>query len=182
MKKRQERDARYLAALEEITQNFWHCKEKYNLAEEENYPSVLRLKALEEKLTTERRLLEEVSLPCRFILEHFTVFMGKSDHTVGFSLGQQLELGRGSINDFSIQEWGNVCLVIGNVHLCWRDQDYQYLFYPDKVVLRSVDRSKPEIHLFFNFAFKYSKILDEFRDVATDKQTLYCYPDLFEDD
>jgi hypothetical protein len=181
MEKRQERDSRYLAALEEVTQKLWQCKEKYNLLEEENYPAVRRLKDLEEKLTTERRLLEEVSLPCRFILEHFTTFMGKSDHTVGFSLGQQLELGRGSINDFSIKEWGNVCLVIGNVHLCWRDQDYQYLFYPDKVVLRSVDRSKPEIHLFFNFAFKYSKILDEFRDVSTDKQTLYCYPDLFED-
>jgi hypothetical protein len=142
-------------------------------------PSALRLKVLEEKLTTERRLLEEVSLPCRFILEHFTTFMGKPDHTVGFSLGQQFELGRGTINDFSIHDWGNICLMIGNFRLCWRDQDYQYLFYPDKVILRSVDRSKPEIHLFFNFAFKYSKILSEFKDVATDSQTLYCYPDLF---
>ena len=128
MGNRQERDNRYLEALEEITQKLWSCKEKYNLNEEENHPSMLRLKVLEEKLTTERRLIEEVSLPCRFILEHFTSFMGKSDHTVGFSIGQQLELGRGCINDFSINEWGNVSLVIGNVHLNWRDQDYQYLF------------------------------------------------------
>ena len=180
MGNRQERDNRYLEAIEEITQKLWSCKEKYKLAEEENHPSMLRLKVLEEKLTTERRLIEEISLPCRFILEHFTSFMGKSDHTVGFSIGQQLELGRGCINDFSINEWGNVGLVIGNVHLNWRDQDYQYLFYPDKVILRSVDRSKPEIHLSFNFAFKYTKILEDFRDVPSDKQTLYCYPDLFE--
>ena len=181
MKKRQERDQRFLEAYEEITQNLWRCEEKYNLMEEENCPAVLRLKILEKKLTTERRLLEEVSLPCRFILEHFSVFMGKSDHTVGFKLGQ-LETGRGVINDFYIYEWGNVCVNIGSICLSWRDEDYQYLFYPDKVILRSVDRSKSEIHLFFNFAFKYSKILNEFKDVAMDKQTLYCYPDLFTDE
>ena len=182
MEKRRERDARYLAALEEITQTIRNCQEKYCLAGEENHPASWRLRALTEKLTTERRLREEVSLPCRFILEHFTTFMGKTDHTVGFSIGQQLELGRGNINDFIIGEWGNVCLTIGNIHLCWRDGDYQYLFYPDKVILRSIDRSKPEIHLFFNFAFKFSKILAEFKDVATNKQTLYCYPDLFAED
>lgn len=181
MQIRQERDNRYLQAIEEVTQKLWSCKEKYKLADEENHPSTRRLKILEEKLTTERRLIEEVSLPCRFILEHFTSFMGKSDHTVGFSIGQQFELGRGCINDFMINEWGNVCLAIGNIHLCWRDQDYQYLFYPDKVILRSVDRSKPEIHLYFSFAFKYSKILEYFKNVPTDKQTLYCYPDLFEE-
>jgi hypothetical protein len=76
---RRERDARYLEALEEITQNLWRCKEKYNLVEEESMPSALRLKVLEEKLTTERRLLEEVSLPCRFILEHFTTFIPNSE-------------------------------------------------------------------------------------------------------
>ncbi len=182
MEKRSERDARYLDALEEITRRYRHIIEKYHLEDDDSWPSVLRLKVLEEKITTERRLLEEVSLPCRFILEHFTTFMGKSDHTVGFSLGQQFELGRGTINDFCIQEWGNVCLMIGNFRLCWRDQDYQYLFYLDKVILRSVDRSKPEIHLLFNFAFKYSKILTEFQDVAADPHTLYCYPDLFEEE
>lgn len=181
MEKQQERDCRYLEAIEELTQNLWRCKEKYNLAEEESYPFILRLKFLEEKLITERRLLEEVSRPCRFILEHFTTFMGKLDHTVGFSMGQ-IESGRGIINDFSINEWGNVCIIIGNIRISWRDQDYQYLFYPDKVILRSIDRSKPEIHLFFNFAFKYSKILNEFKDVETDKQTFYCYPDLFKDE
>lgn len=179
MSKRQERDLRYLAAIEEITQTLWKCKEKYDLQAEENHPLMHRLKIWEEKLTTERRLIEEISLPCRFILEHFTTFIGEVDHTVGFSLGQQLELGRGSINDFSIGEWGNICLVIGNVQLCWRDRDYQYLFYPDKVVLRSIEGTKPEIYLFFNFAFKYSKILTEFKDVLHDQQTLYCYPDLF---
>lgn len=181
MEKRHERDARYLEALEEITRRFQHIMKKYQVDEDDGWPSVQRLKVLEEKITTERRLLEEVSLPCRFILEHFTTLMGKPDHTVGVSFGQQFELGRGTITDFSIQEWGNICLIIGSFRLCWRDRDYQYLFYPDKVILRSVDRSKPEIHLLFNFAFKYSKILTEFQDVATDPQTLYCYPDLFEE-
>ena len=35
MSKHQERDLRYLAAIEEITQTLWKCKEKYNLQAEE---------------------------------------------------------------------------------------------------------------------------------------------------
>ncbi|MDD4602096.1 MAG: hypothetical protein PHQ46_13795, partial [Negativicutes bacterium] len=34
MEKQQERDQRYLEAIEELTQNIWRCKEKYNLTEE----------------------------------------------------------------------------------------------------------------------------------------------------
>ena len=55
------------------------------------------------------------------------------------------------------------------------------IFYPDKVILRSVD-SKAGNTFVLNFAFKYTKILDDFRDVPSDKQTLYCYPDLFEEE
>ena len=178
MSKRQERDQRYLEAYEEITLVLRQAMEKYDILGEENHPQALRFKALAEKLTTERRLLEEVSLPCRFILEHFSVFMGKPDHTIGFRFGQ-LEVGRSILNDFSINEWGNVSLTIGNISLAWRDKDYQYLFYPDKVIMRSWDRSKPEIHLFFNFAFKFSKLLEDFAEVGSDPQTLYCHPDLF---
>lgn len=178
LEKRLERDQRFLEAFEEITQKIWNCQEKFNLSEDENHPQTLRFKQLMEKCATERRLLEDVSLPCRFILEHFSTFMGKPDHTIGFRFGT-LEAGRGILNNFSIDEWGNVCLIIGNIRLCWRDAEYQYLFYPDKVILRSYERSKAEIHLFFNFAFKYSKLLQGFGGVAEHKQTLYWHPDLF---
>jgi hypothetical protein len=180
VEKRQERDKRYQEAFEDITQMLWRCNEKYNLTEEENHPQTLRFKLLMERCTVERRLLEEISLPCRFILEHFSTFMGKPDQTIGFSFGT-LEVGRGFLNDFSIDEWGNVFLIIGSIRLGWRDADYQYLFYPDKVILRSFDRIKPEIHLFFNFAFKYSKLIPAFSEVATNEQTLYWHPDLFND-
>ena len=36
MEKRRERDARYLEALEEITQNLWRIREKYALDKEDN--------------------------------------------------------------------------------------------------------------------------------------------------
>ena len=179
MQKRQERDQKYLEAFEEITQTLWRCNEKYRLTGDENHPQAVRFKILLEKLTTERRLLEEISLPCRLILEHFSTFMRKPDHTIDFRSGQ-LEVGRGILNDFVIDEWGNIYILIGNIRLGWRDQDYQYLFYPDKVILRSYDRSKPEIQLSFNFAFKYSKLLPEFSGITEHKQTLYCHPDLFE--
>lgn len=178
MKKRQERDQKYLETLEEITRTLNLCEEKFALMEQNN-PQAKRLKLLKNKLTSERRLLEDISLPCRLILEHFSIFMGKPDHTIGFRLGM-LEVGRGILNDFTIEEWGNIYIVIGNIRLGWRDKDYQYLFYPDKVILRSYDPSKPEIHFFFNFAFKYSKVLPEFTDIVEDEQTFYIHPDFFE--
>jgi len=180
VEKRLERDKRYQEAFEDITQALWQCKEKYHLMEEENHPQTLRFKTLLEKCTTERRLLEEVSLPCRFILEHFTTFIGKQDQSVGFHYGG-LEGGRGILNDFTIDEWGNIILIIGNIRLGWRDADYQYLFYPDKVIMRSTDRIKPEIKLFFNFTFKYSRLIDDFNSVAEHTQTLYWHPELCDD-
>ncbi len=178
MHKRQERDRKYLEALEDISQTLWRSKKEYGLTEE-SHPQALRLKEIEEKLTRERRIVEEISLPCRLILEHFSTFLKKSDHVIGFRLGL-LEVGKGILNDFSIDEWGTIYLEIGNIRLGWHDKDYQYLFYPDKVILRSYDRSKPEIQLIFNFAFKYSKILPEFNDLTDHEQTLYCHPDMFE--
>ncbi len=180
MEKRLERDQRHLELFEEITNTIRGFMEKYKQPDEENHPQMVRLQNLIERLTTERRLIEEISLPCRLILEHFSTFMGKHDHAISFRVGL-LETGRGILNDFSIDEWGNIYLVIGNISLGWRDGDYQYLFYPDKAILRSYDRSKPEIHLLFNFAFRYSKLLSEFRGVVEHEQTLYWHPDLNED-
>ncbi|MGI6224850.1 MAG: hypothetical protein ACOYJ1_01210 [Peptococcales bacterium] len=176
-KQRQELDRKLLEAYEDLARTYWRVKE--NLAEvPSNYPGLERWRNIEQKLHTERKLIEEISLPCRFILEHFTSFMGKLDHTLGYRVGQ-FQVGRALLSDFCIDEWGNVTLTLGNVELTWRDNDYRYFFYPDKVILRPCERVKPEIHLYFSFSFKYSHLLQMYQDVKDHPQVEYWHEDLF---
>ncbi|MFZ7104052.1 MAG: hypothetical protein ACOWWO_15545 [Peptococcaceae bacterium] len=174
---RKELDQKLLEAYEDLSRTFWNVKDSLGDLPQGSLPSIERLKIVERKLTTERRLLEEISLPCRFILEHFTTFMGKLDHTIGYKVGQ-FQVGRALLSDFYIEEWGNIILSLGNVQLTWRDEDYHYLFYPDKVILRSCDRAKQEIHLYFSFAFKYSHLLELFQDLPKHAQVDYWHEDL----
>ncbi|MFZ5943258.1 MAG: hypothetical protein ACOYVD_04055 [Bacillota bacterium] len=169
-------DQKLLETYEDLNMAFWQLQESLKEIPK-NLPSLERLNIIKRRLTTERRLIEEISLPCRFILEHFTTFMGKLDHTLGYKVGQ-FQVGRGLLSDFHIEEWGNVVLYLGNVQLTWRDADYLYYFYPDKVILRSCDRTKPEIQLFFSFAFKYSHLLEMYQDVNQHKQVEYWHEDL----
>lgn len=143
----------------------------------ESTPYYNRFGILKAKVETERRLVEEISLPCRFILEHFSLFLGKWDYTVGFKFGK-VQTGRGLLSDLRVAEWGNVHLIIGNTEINWRDVDYQYMFYPDKVIVRPKDISKADIYLYFSYAFKYSSCLKQFQDVQNHEQTLYWHEDL----
>jgi hypothetical protein len=173
---RKELDQRFLEVYEDLTRVYRRVKEDLSNVTE-NYPGLERWKNLERKLNTERRLIEEISLPCRFILEHFTSFLGKPDHTLGYRVGQ-FQVGRALLSDFYIEEWGNITLVLGNVQLIWRDKDYRYFFYPDKVILRPCERIKPEIQLYFSFSFKYSHLLKMYQDVKEDPQVEYWHEDL----
>lgn len=136
-----------------------------------------RLITLKEKIATERRLQEEISLPCRFLLEHFSLFLGKWDYTIGCKYGQ-VQRGRGSLTDIKIGEWGNVILMIDGMEVTWRDADYLYMFYPDKVILRPKAVGKNDIYLYFSYAFKYGNIVSRFADVASDPQTLYWHQEM----
>lgn len=78
----------------------------------------------------------------------------------------------------TVEEWGNIRLSLGSIELSWRDAEYQYMFYPDKVILRPNDLSKGEIYLYFSYAFKYSDLLKQYQDVASDPQTCYWHEDL----
>lgn len=142
-------------------------------------PYYCRLHTIKDKVETERRLLEEVSLPCRFLLEHFSLFLGKWDYSIGFQSGQ-IQSGRSILRDIRVEEWGKVVLQIGNLELAWRDADYTYMFYPDKVILRPNAVGKADIYLYFSYAFTYSNLLQEFKDVEHDPQTSYWHSELSE--
>ena len=182
MPERENRDARYIAALEELAQTIRRVTEEY--LEEDKDPEFrshrLRFRNLDEMVASERRLIEEVSLPCRLILEHFSTFLDQPDRGISIRYGQS-RYANGDYLGYTINEWGQVELKTGNCRITWQDDEYQYMFYADKVVLRAYDISKPEISISFNFSLKYSKLLEEFRDVPGHPQTAYYQPDLFDD-
>ena len=182
MQKRKNSDARYLAAIEELTQAIRYITDEY--LEEKGDPAFrsqgLRFRYIEETVASERRLIEEISPPCRLILEHFSTFLDQPDRCVGIRYGQ-CSYSNGDFLGFTINEWGHVTLKVGNCRITWRDDEYQYMFYSDKVILRANDIQKPEITLSFSFSLKYSKLLEAFRDVPGHPQTAYYQADLFDE-
>ena len=177
---RENRDARYIAAMEELALTMRRVNEKYmqDDRDPEFRPQRLRFRQLEELVASERRMLEEISPPCRLLLEHFSTFLDQPDRNIGIRYGQ-CRYANASYLGHTINEWGHVTLKLGNCRLTWRDDEYQYMFYSDKVVLRAYDIQKPEISLTFTFSLKYSRLLEEFRDVPSHPQTAYCQADLF---
>ena len=179
---RQDRDARYLAALEELTLSIRRVSEGLERGERgsEYQTQKSRFDSIKDMVDSERRLIEEVSPPCRLIIEHFSTFLDQPDRGVALSYGQS-RYAEGAYLGYSINEWGHVTLKIGNCHITWHDEEYQYMFYADRVVLRALDIQKPEISLAFRFPLKYSKLLDEFGDVPGHPRTAYYQPDLFDE-
>ena len=177
---RDSRDARYIAALEDLTQTMRRIADEYleDDGDTEFQSQRLRFRQMEDTVASERRLIEEISPPCRLILEHFSTFVDQPDRGIGIRYGQS-RYSNGDFLGFSINEWGHVTLNIGNCRITWRDDEYQYMFYADKIVLRANDIQKPEISLSFTFSLKYSKLLQAFRDVPGHPQTAYYQPDLF---
>ena len=170
-------DQEILMICEEIEQSLKKAESLPGYNDSSSY--YCRLISLKEKIATERRLQEEVSLPCRFLLEHFSLFLGKWDYSVGCRYGQ-VQRGRGILTDIRIGEWGKVILLIDGLEVTWRDADYNYMFYPDKVILRPKASGKNDIYLYFSYAFKYGNVLSHFQDVAEDPQTLYWHQELSE--
>lgn len=176
---RAELDQKILLICEDIEQCLKQAEQLPGYQDSSSY--YCRLITLKEKIATERRLQEEVSLPCRFLLEHFSLFLGKWDYTIGCKYGQ-MQCGRGTLSNLKIGEWGNVSLIINGIEVTWRDADYNYMFYPDKVILRpkTAADGKSDIYLYFSYAFRYGNVLARFADVQNDPQTIYWHQELQE--
>ena len=137
-----------------------------------------RLKHIKDHIQTERRLIEEIGLPCRFIVDHFSGFLGEMEYSIGFQYGD-IRSGRGLLNSIRIGEWGTVNVKIGDVELSWRDDDAQYMFYADRVIIRMKDSAKDDITFFFSYSFKYdAEQLRAYQDVQHAPQTLYWHESL----
>jgi hypothetical protein len=137
-----------------------------------------RLDAISADIVTEARMIEELSLPGRFIVEHLSMMLGRGDYAVGFAY-RAIKSGRRALSDIKVGEWGTITVVLGDVSVSWRDADAQYMFYPDQIVIRTKDLSEDEISFFFAYSFKYAPgLLKRFRNVKDDPKTIYWHDSL----
>ena len=171
-----EQDSVILEDLEKLEQYSLRIQGNYNDDFRDKLHEVLLERSIR-KIRTSRRSIEDLSFPCRMMLEHFSHFMGDYTHSMGYKIGQFME-GRAVLVDFEVQEWGNITLNLGNITLKWRDEDYTYLFYPDKVMIKSKNRSNPDIFLSFSFSFKYTKVHYRYQGIQEDPQVEYWHEDL----
>lgn len=141
-------------------------------------PFAKRLQQMSERITSEQRIIEEIGLPGRFIIEHFTTILGEDNYSLSFKY-RDIHSGRGCLNRISVGPWATINLKIGDVEVSWRDKDVQYMFYPDQVVIRPKDSVEDEITLSFSYSFRYSLTqLQLFQKVKDDPQTIYWHESL----
>ena len=171
-----DRDGVILGNLEKMEQYSLKIQESYTEDFRDNLHEAL-LAASIRKIRTSRRAIEDLSRPSRMMLEHFSYFIGDHTHSMGYKIGQFLD-GRSVLVDFEVEEWGNIVLNLGNITLKWRDEDYTYLFYPDKIMIKSKNRSNPDFFLSFSFSFNYTKVHLRYKGIKDDPQTEYWHEGL----
>jgi len=133
-----------------------------------------RVRQWEKEIRAYARILEDISLPARLILEHILELKYISGQMAVEA--ENINQGFSQINDVQVEEFGVIKIATGNIQLNWRDGIYNYLLYPDKVELRTVDE-KSTIKLFFSHNFGRQDIY-QFSAVAESPKLLYLHPTL----
>jgi hypothetical protein len=133
---------------------------------------VERVRHWEKEIRGYARILEDISLPARLILEHILELKVKSGQ-IAFEAENMVQ-GFSKIHDVRVEEFGIIKILMGNIQLTWRDEIYNYLLYPDKVELRTMDE-KSTIKLFFSHIFGRQDV-HKFSAVAQSSQLLYIHP------
>lgn len=141
-----------------------------------------RIATIEKAILSEQRLIEDISLPGRFIVEHFSTMLNEIGYSMGFQY-REVKSGRGPLNNVVVGSWGTITIKVGDIELSWRDQDVQYMFYPDQVVVRPKDSAEDEMTFYFSYSFKYALgQLKLYQGVKDDPQTAYWHSSLLIED
>ena len=173
-----EHDDKVLLLCEDMRKILKEFKDNASWIDEGDVPLEKRLALLDKMIASEQRLIEDIGLPGRYIVEHFTMILNEMSYSMGFQY-RQIQSGRGPLNEISVGDWGTITVKIGDVEISWRDQDVQYMFYPDQVVVRPKDSAEDEITFFFSYSFKYAPTqLKKFQSVKDDPQTAYWHESL----
>lgn len=174
------RDDAVLLLCEELENAIYnHKKHSHDVnLDEADQPLNKRFRILLDKIETERRLIEDVSLPCRFVVEHLSLFIDEMEYTIGFEY-RDVRSGRGLLHSVRIGEWGAVTVHIGDVQITWRDPEVSYMFYPDKIIIRQKTSAVDDITFYFSYPFKYAlSLLQAFQEVSKHEKTLYWHESL----
>ncbi|HWQ72329.1 MAG TPA: hypothetical protein VN370_08420 [Desulfitobacteriaceae bacterium] len=111
---------------------------------------VTKLETWSEDLRSQRRIFEDISLPARLIIEYLLELQYNGGQ-VAIEL-DHLRLFPNNVCNVKVEEFGVIKVVLGDIEIFWRDYDYYYYFYPDKVELRANDE-RSSIKLFFSLDF-----------------------------
>lgn len=127
-----------------------------------------------DEVRNHRRIFEEISFPARLIIEHIMYTQYKSGQ-VAIEEGQ-LSQSFSSIGGIKVEQFGLIKIKLGELEITWRDGNYRYYLYPDKVELRAVDE-KSAIKLFFSSAFR-RQIVEKFPEILQCPNIAYIHPEL----
>ncbi len=166
-----EEDAILLECLEDVYHTFEKALKK---AQKVRSIHVRKFEQILEELRSERRVFEDISIPARLIVEQLL----ESQFRVG-QVALEAEYLRHpftGVEAVRVEEFGIICVKLGEVEITWRDGNYSYYLYPDKVELRAMDE-KSAIKLFFSIPFN-RKILERFPEIKTSPNVVYIHPQL----
>lgn len=133
-----------------------------------------KIREWQDEIKAYGRIIEEISIPARFILEHIMILKFRSGQMAVEA--QNITQGFAAIGDIRVEEFGLIKIKSGNLELSWRDELYNYLIYPDKIELRTMDE-KTTIKLFFSQSFE-DRDIQKFSAMKESSQLLYIHPSL----
>lgn len=166
-----EEDSILLECLEDVYHNFEKALKKVQKVRSIH---VQKFERLLEELLSERRVFEDISIPARLIIEQLL----ESQFKVG-QVALEAEYLRqpfSGVEYVKIEEFGIIRVKLGDVEVRWRDGNYAYYFYPDKVELRATDE-KSAIKLFFSISFNQQTI-ERFPEILKSPNVVYVHPQL----
>lgn len=135
---------------------------------------VLKLERIQDELRSQRRVFEDISCPARLVVEQLL----ESQFRVGQVALEAEHISQpfGGVGAVKVEEFGSIRVRLGEVEMSWRDGNYSYYLYPDKVELRAMDE-KSSIKLFFSISFT-PQVLERFPELLTSPNVAYIHPQL----
>lgn len=137
---------------------------------------VFQLERWAEELRSQRRIFEEISFPARLIVEHLMECQSKNGQVA--LEAEHLNQSLSSVRAVTIEKFGIIKVTLGELEISWRDDNYSYYFYPDKVELRAIDE-KSAIKLFFSLGFS-RQLVEGFPELFSSPNVIYIHPQIEE--
>lgn len=166
-----EEDEVLLECLEDVYHSFEKAVKKVQKVRSIH---VQKMEQLLAELLSERRVFEDISIPARLIIEQLL----ESQFKVGQVAleAEYLKQSFVGVESVKVEEFGLIRVKLGEVEISWRDGNYSYYLYPDKVELRATDE-KSAIKLLFSISFN-RQTLERFPEILTSPKVVYIHPQL----